>query len=245
MIRVRTAMAALALLVLGVLVVTAEPTGPPIGRDRLTVALWSLLPVLAVTLIGLLRRAYWSRWLALGGAIAILPWATALTVAPGPGMSVWRQSLALAAALALLLSLPGSAMTERFEGGTIGRDRRDRRFTLVRWAVICNIASVLALYLFATVYKYQVSGYAVITAVLMLGLLVGVLMLAHGRTVGLLAVAACCLLLVPSGAFFVWSEARYPGEAILFVLLFLPGVLTGLASLIAFWRPMRKYVGSD
>jgi len=160
-------------------------------------------------------------------------------------MSVWRQSLALAASLALLICLPGRAMTECFESSTRGEVRRDARFTLVRWAVICNIASVLALYMFATVYNYRVSGHAVVTAVLMFGLLVGVLLLAHGRTVGLLAVAGCCLLLVPIGGFFVWSEASYPGEAMLFILLFLPGVLTALASLIAFWHPMRKYVRGD
>jgi len=245
MTRARTAIAVIALLAFAALVLTAEPTGPPIGRDRLTMALRFLLPVLAVTVVGLLRGAYWSRWLALGGALAVLPWATALTVVPGPGMSVWRQSLALAASLVLLLSLPGRAMTERFEGDRKGKDRSDRRFTLVRWAAICNIASVLALYLFVMVYNYRVSGYAVVTGGLAFGLLIGVLLLAHGRTVGLLAVAACCLLLVPSGAFFVWSEARHTGEAILFVLLFLPGVLTSLASLIAFWRPMRRYMGAD
>lgn len=44
------------------------------------------------------------------------------------------------------------------------------------------------------VYNYRVSGFAVVTGVLALGLLTGVLLLVHGRTVGLMAVAACCLL---------------------------------------------------
>ena len=116
---------------------------------------------------------------------------------------------------------------------------------LVRWTIICNMASVLGLYLFAVAYNYAVGWHVLIPASLLLGLLLAVLLLAHQKTGGVLQLAACCVLFVPSGSYFVWTEARYAGEAILFAVLFLPGVLTSWAVLLSFSRPMWRFLKTD
>jgi hypothetical protein len=47
---------------------------------------------------------------------------------------------------------------------------------------------------------------------------------------------------VPAGWYFVWREAGSLGEAVLFGVVFLPGVLTAWASLIAFGRPIAGHL---
>lgn len=241
-VRARIAVAVVALATLGGLIVASRPGGQPGGNDRLVLAMWILLVPLLTTIAGLIRGWHWSRWMALAGGIAVLPWAAVLALAGGPGVPVVRSKVALVAAVVLVVSLLGRTAFDRFEGQAPRVDWSDRRMTLVRWTIICNLASTLALYLFATVYEARVAWHSYIPALLLLGLIFGVLALAHGRTAGLLSVAGCCVLFIPAGGYFVWQEARYPGEAILFILVFLPGVLTGWASLFAFARPIRSYL---
>ena len=71
-----------------------------------------------------------------------------------------------------------------------------------------------------------------------LAVLLGVLLLARRKTIGLLLVAGCCLAFVPAGGYFVWREAQYVGEAMLFAVAFAPGILTGWACLLVFGRPL-------
>ena len=73
---------------------------------------------------------------------------------------------------------------------------------------------------------------------LLAALLVGVLLLARQKTVGLLLVVLSCMLFVPAGTFFVWKEASHTGEVYLFAAAFLPGIIAGWACLFAFGRPM-------
>ncbi|UCF18958.1 MAG: hypothetical protein JSU87_13650 [Gemmatimonadota bacterium] len=243
MIRLRKAVALAALITFGALIVTSNPAPHPQG-GVLSRATWPLLLPLAATIVGLLREAPWSRWLALAAAIAVLPWAVALALTPDYLVPIARPATALAAALALLASLPGKAMFERYEGRSRGLDWSGRRMTLVRWTVICNSASVLALYLFVAAFDFQIEWYALILAVTLCGLILGVLLLAYQRTVGLLVVALCCLCFPPAGLYFVWQEAIDVGEAILFLVIFAPGLLTGWASLLVFARPMWRYLRS-
>jgi hypothetical protein len=211
------------------------------GNDRFITAMWVLLAPLALTIGGLIRGAYWSRWLAIAAGLAVLPWAAAFAV-PVSDIPAGRAPIALVASLVLVFAPLGRSMFDRFEGRAPGTDWRGRRMTLVRWTIICNVASILALYPFVAVYEARVAWHFLIPAALLAGLILGVLALAHGRTGGLLAVALCCILFVPAGGYFVSREASYAGEAILFIVVFAPGVLTGWASLFAFGGPIWTYV---
>jgi hypothetical protein len=238
MVGVRKTIAILALSALGGLIITSNPLGP-VGPDRQLVSAvrWLLLP-LGVTIAGLVLDRPWGRWVAIATGIAVLPWSVALTFGETYGASTTRPTIALVASLLLLVSLPGRAMFERFEGRIKDLDWRGRRMSLLRWTIICNIAAALALYPFVTAYEARIAWHIAIPAVLLAGLVLGVLLLAYQKTAGLLWVALCCLLFVPAGAYFVSQEASHAGEAVLFASLFAPGVLTAWASLIAFGRPI-------
>jgi len=110
----------------------------------------------------------------------------------------------------------------------------------VRWTIILNIASVLGLALFVSLYRYAIEWHVAIPAVLLLGLLLGVLLLATQKTIGLLLVAVSCVLFVPAGTYFVWREASHTGEMYLFAAAFLPGVIAGWACLVMFGRPIWR-----
>jgi hypothetical protein len=111
---------------------------------------------------------------------------------------------------------------------------------LVRWTIIFNIASAIGLFLFVAVYRYTIEWHVAIPAVLLVGLVVGVSLLALQKTIGLLLVGLCCVLFVPAGSFFVWKEASYTGEVYLFAAIFLPGVVAGWACLFAFGKPIWR-----
>ena len=217
-----------ALAALGGLIITSGPTGPG-GDDRLLTAMWLLLVPLTITIGGLAVEAYWSRWLA---------------VTPTYGHPALPRLLLLAASLLLLASLTGRSMFARYEGRAGGTEWSGRLMGLVRWTIICNVASVLSLYLFVVAYDYELAWQFAILATLFGGLVAGVLLLAKGRTIGILLVALCSVCFVPVGSLFVWQEATYPGEAILFAAIFLPGVLTAWASLVAFGRPIWRFLAS-
>lgn len=242
MIGLRKALAVVALFVLGGLIVTTNPRAPGGGYERLAVAMWVLLLPLLITIAGIIREAYWGRWTALGAGVAVLPWATAVLVGPRYGMPVLPAILAAGASLLLLSTLSGRRMFERYEAGARAADWSARRMTLVRWTIVFNIASVLGLYIFVAAYEYRIDWHLVIPASLLIGLLSGVALLAHQKTLGMLLVAFCCICFVPAGAYFVWQEASYAGEAVLFAVIFLPGVVSGWVTLLAFSRAIWRYL---
>ncbi len=242
MIGLRKALAVAALIIFGLLILSANLRAPHGGYGRFAVAMWVLLVPLVITIAGIIREAYWGRWLALGAGVAVLPWAAAVLLGPRYGMPVLRATLALGAALALLLSLPGRRMFERYEARTSSADWSSQRMTLVRWTIVFNIASVLSLYLFVAAYEPRIGWHVVIPASLLIGLLAGVVLLAYQKTVGVLLVALCCVCFVPAGGYFVWHEASYAAEAILFAVIFLPGVLSGWATLLAFSKAIWRYL---
>ena len=108
--------------------------------------------------------------------------------------------MALMAALVLLLSLTGKRMFEAYEGPSQPNDRTGRKMAVVRWTIIVNLASVVALYFFVTVYLHAVGWHVLIPASLLLGLLAGVLLLGAEKSVGILIVALCCLSFVQKNA---------------------------------------------
>ncbi len=238
---VRKAAAVGGLLTFAALIVTLRPITPRGAPDRFALAMWGLLVPLAVTTAGVLREASWARWLALAAAVAVLPWALVLTVAP-LGLPLGPQVVALAASLAILLGLAGPSVSRRFEGRSARVDWRSGRMALVGWTIVANIASMLTLYLFVVAYDYRVEWHLVVPVALLGLLLLGVVALGRGKTVGILVVALSSLGLLASGAYFVSTEARYTGEGILLGLAFLPGLSTGCAVLFAFGRPMWRYL---
>lgn len=236
MVLIRKTVAILALAALGGLIVTLE-RGSYGVNPRLVVFTRVLLVPLACTMIGLALDKVWSRWLALAAAVAVLPWAIVLTFGLPGGVPLMQQTIALVASLLLLASLPGRAMFQRYEGKA-KMDWSGPRMGLVRWTIILNLASVLGLFMFVTLYRTSIEWHVAIPAVLLFGLVIGVLLLGLQRTVGLLLVAISCVLFVPAGTYFVWKEATYTGEVYLFAASFLPGIMAGWACLFAFGKPV-------
>ena len=236
MIMLRKTLAISALLALGGLILTLE-RGAYGVNPRLVLATGLLLIPLGATIVGLAVEKYWSRWLALAGAFAVLPWAFVLTFGLPAGAPLGQQTVALVASVLLLVSLPGRAMFERYEGKA-ATDWSGPRMGLVRWTIILNIASVLGLFLFVVMYRSSIEWHLAIPAVLLSGILTGVLLLASQKTSGLILVALSCVLFVPGGAYFVWQEASHTGEMYLFAAAFLPGIISGWACVFAFGKPM-------
>ncbi len=241
MIKIRKTLAVAALATLGGLIVLSDATNPGGGQDRWVVSFRGFLPPLLATMAGLGVGAAWGRWLGIAGGVAVLPWALALLLRPY-GFSTVRPAIALAAALILIASLTGRAMFDAFEGRAARVDWRGRGMSLIRWTIILNLASVLALYLFVAAVEYRIAWHLAIPAATLVGLVAGVLLLAYQKTGGLLLVALCCIAFVPAGAYFVHHEARSHEEAVLFAVVFLPGVLMGWASLLRFGRPIARYL---
>ena len=242
--RIRKALALVALTILGLLIVTADARFPDGSYDRSTVAFWVLLVPLVGTMVAFARERTWSRWPVLGVAIAVLPWSVVMILGPTYGALLVRPQLALLATIVLFASTTGKDMAQHYEGKTKGVDWAGVRMSLVSWTIAANMASVLTLYAFVAGYSASTPWIIWIPAVLLVGLLVGVLLLAYQKTAGLLLVGVCCILFLPTGAYFVWREAQYAGEAMLFAVAFAPGVLTGWACLLVFGRPVWRHLAS-
>jgi hypothetical protein len=237
MTRLRSALAVFALATLGMLVLLLAPRagdGPP-GSERLGIAIFLMLLPLGWALVGLVLRRPAGRWLGLAVGIAVLP--------PSYGAATWPGRVALAASITLLLALTGRGMFEAHEG-RLEVDWSGVRMGVLRWTIIFNAASAFALYLFVMAYDANLGGFVAVGAWLLLGLVLGVWLLAHQKTIGLLILATCCVAFLPLGIMFMEREAHSPEEAWLLVAVFLPGVVMGWASLVAFGRPMLRFLRS-
>jgi len=242
MILIRKTIAIGALFALGGLMVTLE-RGAYGVNPGLVVATKVLLFPLGIAIVGLALERHWGRWLGLAAAVAVLPWATFLTFGLPAGVPLMQQAIALVASGSLLVALTGRAMFGRYEGRA-ATDWSGPRMGLVRWTLILNLASAVGLFVFVSVYRYRIDWHVAVPAVLLAGLVAGVLLLAKQKTVGLLLVALCCVLFIPAGAFFVWMESSWAGGARVFAASFLPGVLAGWACLIAFGKPVWRTLRS-
>lgn len=239
--RVRTGAAFLALLGLGVILVTAilqhtiKPQ-PVVGGGWKQ---WLLTPPIGLALFGLAAKRGWGRWLGIAIGITVLPWGMVLTF--DPLLSSWQGYAMLGAALLLIVSLVGRAMVGLYEAHGSG-SWTGPRMRWLRWAMIGNMASVLGLLLFVAAYDFQPGSYFLLFLALMAGLVIGILFLANQLTIGLLLVWLCCVLLIPVGVLFVRASTRDTGEALLFLVMFLPGVVTGWATAFVFGRPVWRYL---
>lgn len=241
MLGVRKVVACGALLSLGWLILSMPAPAFPAQVDLRMVLVPLLLPLLA-TIAGILAGWPWSRWLGLSAAIAVLPWAVAFVSGQSYGVPQTRPWIVLLAASALIAALTGRVAFAHFEGRAAGADWRGPRMALVRWTVICNVAAVLNLYVFATAYAPAAVWHSLIPGGLALGLVLGVWLLAQQKTLGLLVLAPCCLLLPPASLYFVLQQPVSGAERILFGALFLPGWLTAATTLASFAGPLRRYV---
>jgi hypothetical protein len=241
--KIRSGLAIFALAALGTLALLLAPRaaeGPP-GSERLGIAILLLLLPLVWAIAGLLFRRASGRWIGLAVGIAVLPWATAFALGPSYGTPTWPQWVALAAAVTLLGTLTGRRMFDAHEG-RLEQDWSGARMGLLRWTLIFNIAAAFALYLFVTAYDADLGGFVAVGAWLLLGLISGVWLLAYQKTIGLLILAACCIAFIPLGLVFLSREAHSAAEAWLLIAIFLPGVLLGWGSLVAFGRPMLRFL---
>ena len=243
MIQLRKVVAVGALLALAGLIWTLE-RGSYGVNPRLVIATRVLLIPLGAAIVGLALEKYWGRWMALAAAVVVLPWAVFLTFGLPPGVPMMQQTIALVASALLLATLSGRAMFERYEGRS-ATDWSGPRMGLVRWTIILNISSAVALFLFVAVYRYTIEWYVAFPAVLIVALMAGVLLLARQKTLGLVLVALSCVLFVPAAVLFVWKESTYAGGVRVFAMSFIPGVLAGWACLFAFGGPVRRALRSD
>lgn len=236
---IRKTAAVIGLIAFAALILSLAPTSSAGSPDRATLAMWGLLPVLGVALGGIARGGAWARWLALGGAVAVLPWALLLTIAP-LGLPVGRPSVALAASLAILCGLarpssacPGSARSS-------GPEFRLRE--LVGWTVAANIASILALYLFAVAFDFRAGWQVAVVGTFLALLLFGVVALGRGKTAGVLALALTSLGLLVTGGAYLAPEANHIGELLLLGAAFLPGIVMSAALVCALGRSLGRVV---
>ncbi|MDH3732211.1 MAG: hypothetical protein OEU54_01710 [Gemmatimonadota bacterium] len=242
MIQPRKFTAVLALLALAGLIVTLE-RGSYGVNPGLVVATRVLLVPLGATIIGLILEKAWARWLALAAAVVVLPWAIFLTFGLPAGLPLLQQTIGLVAALVLVATLTGRAMFERYDGRA-STDWSGARMGLVRWTIILNVAFAVGLFIFVALFNDGFEWHVAIPAILLVGLLVGVPLLARQKTVGLLLVALSCLLFVPAAVFFVRQESSWAGGASIFGIGFLPGIVAGWACLFVFGKPLWQALRS-
>lgn len=212
------------------LVVTYRPSGIPFGREPARPAVWALLAPLFAVAIGVTRGAKWGDNLGLAVSLAALPWATVLTLTPSFGAPITRQVVALIGSGILLLALLFPTHSEGVRQPDADNRPRVGKSRWIRWCLVLNLVSALNLYLFVIGYAFGASWQLLVLGALLVGLLVGLGLLARNVTGGLLVLALSAILMVPGSALFVAAEAKSTGEAWLFVVLFGPGVVAALGT---------------
>ena len=242
-----TARLVTAIAVLGVMagLLIENVLGGRFGRDP--VSQWSLpiAVVLVGTILGLLGRRGWARWIGLAAGVTttiVAPFVAAL----GGMRALEREPRLLVFLLGpvLLLSLAGARMFAAFEGKDGSQD--DGRRKVVRWAVISNVAALAALLFENILFVRELTnpghtGGVVLSVSAMAALLLGVVLLARGKTAGLLVLATGCaalvvsLLMVPMGL--------KPGSALIMLAASVaPGLLFGLLAAAIYARPIWRFL---
>ena len=235
---VRKSIATAALAVMLALLVTALVTAPPFHST----SRWILVLPLVISIAGILTARAWGRWLGLAIAVAVLPWTLVLSL--DPTLPSIRGFTTLACVLALFATLSGQTMILHFEGRQTAIDWTGPRMRWLRWAIICNLASVLALLLFVLLYDAAFDWHLPVFTALIAGLVTGTLLLARQLTAGLLLVWLCALAILPVLALFIRAAGADPAENILLVANLAPGIITGWATAFVFGRPLWRFLRS-
>jgi hypothetical protein len=206
----------------------------------------AMLPVaapLATAALGLAMRQWWGRWLGLAVGVTGALYGLAVLVTMIGRHETYTDPAAsvLAAGPLLLACLTGRTMFERFDRPA-GRPDHGRA-RLVRWAVITNIASLGTLVL-ASYVIYDMRSIHDVRDLPSLGaalvavtfVVTGVLLLARGKTAGLLAslagIAAQAVMLLRVGGH----------DGTLFLALLLPGLVLAAASVVAYAAPIWRFL---
>lgn len=238
----------IAVLVLGALsalALRASLADPPFTGDAM--ANWRAVMLLAMGagVVGLALGREWGRWLGLATGVAATQYLAMWLVADGWrtcwdfGLR-WQDELAFLAGPILLSCLVGRSMDVLF-AAPASRDARGAR--LAWWASIANVGT-LATFLFATLHAIREVPLEAwpLTALLAAStvlLVPGVVLLAQGRTAGLLLVALAGLVQIGTTA----AAVSFIGvRGLAMVAVFLPGLATGFAALGVYARPMWRFL---
>jgi hypothetical protein len=212
----------------------------PISQWSLPIAL-----VLVGTILGLVARSGWARWVGLAAGVTTTIIAGFLLLFTNVPSLNQPRMLAFFLGPVLLLSLSGRRMFAAFEGKDGSAD--DARRKVVRWAVVTNIASLAAL-LFENILfvrelaKPAFTGSVVLSVSAMAALLLGVVLLARGKTAGLLVLAGGCVALVTS-LFQVPAMGPDTNPAlIMLVASVAPGLIFGLLAAAIYARPIWRFL---
>ena len=210
-------------------------------QPDLAQALYPLAIVLGFGVVGVIRGRLWGRWLALSAAVAVLPWAAVFVLASPVGYPPVRAWVTLGAVALLVASLTGRGAFAAFEGRVADAPWTGRRMSVVRWAVITNLAAAANLYVFAVAYRPAAAWHAAIPGALALALVCGAWLVARRRTLGLLVLAMGCVFQPPAIAFFLARQPVTSEERLLLIALLLPAWLIATATLVAFAGPMWRF----
>ena len=218
-----------------------HPHAQPPGRED--ASLLTGLAFLGAALFGLLSGRWWGRWLGLSiGVVCTLFGAFGLAAVAGGKFSHVTDIVASVAmgmtGPVLLFCLSGRAMFERYDAPA--GYARGVRPSLVRWAVVTNLSSFITLALLSfAVFDERARDrahweFGLLAAALVLG---GVVMLARGKTIGLL------FALVTAPAEVVLTASMEPGASrLVFGTLLLPGFALVVALAIAYSGPIWRFV---
>jgi hypothetical protein len=207
--------------------------------------------VVLVTIVGLVRRRVWGRWIALGGSLAGLGGSilNGLGTLVEPGVYTWAHACTTAGCATLVLLLVGPTMRDAFEGSTSQTSlwrSSDPVVRALRWALISTLVSTPMLLVYA-ITQAVVPGtvgvawalVAVQTLAILLCLgrkLVGALLLALAGAGLLVLVLVCVLASARLGA---GEQAIVAYYAVFWTPAAVASVVAGAVML----RPLRALLG--
>jgi hypothetical protein len=216
---------------------------PPRPSYREEASLLTGLVLGVTTVLGLVTGRWWGRWLGLAlGVFCCFLGGLGLIFQISEGFSSWTDIVAVVAMGAvgplLLTCLSGRAMFDRYDRPA--GHARGPRPSLVRWAVITNLSSLVTLGLLSFAVLEPRSSdvahwrLALACAVLVLG---GVVLLARGKTVGLL------LALVAASMEIVLAVSIHQiGARAIVGLLLGPGFLLIVVAAAAYLAPIWRFL---
>ena len=213
----------------------------PPGREEAT--LLTGIALLAAATFGLMSGRWWGRWLGLAIGLVCTSFGgfdLAMVLAERLSHPTDAQA-SIAMALAgpvLLICLSGPAMFDRYDrraGYSTGR-----RPLLVRWAAVTNLSSLVTLVLLSfAVFDHGSRDHAHWQLALLCAALVlsGVVMLARGKTMGLvLAVVAA------SSEILLTASIRPTGSRVIFGTLLSPGLVMVAVVAVAYSGPIWRFL---
>jgi hypothetical protein len=210
---------------------------------RPPVALLGGMVFISVTVLGLVTGRWWGRWLGLAmGVFCCLFVSIEIVSEFGEGFVRPKQILAAigmgSIGPLLLACLSGRTMFERYDQPA--GHARGARPALARWAAITNVSSLVTLGLVSSVmldpHGPEVTYWKPALACLLL-ILAGVVLLARGKTVGLLLAFVGALAEVG-----VLASVERSSDRPIIATLLAPGFVFSVAAAVAYAAPMWRFL---